>query len=199
MSSNHSNVRLGLAAVATCIPSFAFAHVGVSPVHDLMHGFAHPLTGIDHILAMLAVGVFAANLGGRALLAVPLAFMLCMILGGALEVFGVGLPLVEVGIALSLVVLGAAVAMKWDLPVATAMTLAGVFAIFHGHAHGTEMSLDASATSYALGFVAATGLLHLAGIGLGFALPSVGYARQIAPLGGAAIAVVGVALLGAAL
>jgi urease accessory protein len=194
MSSKRPNVRLGLAAIAALVPSLAFAHVGVSPIHDLMHGLAHPLTGIDHILAMLAVGVFAANLGGRALWAVPLSFMGCMVFGSVLGIFGVGLPLVEVGITLSLVVLGAAVAMKWDLPVAVAMPLVGLFAIFHGYAHGTEMPLDTSGASYALGFVTATGLLHLTGIGLGLA--SARSTRQIGEFAAAAIAVAGIVFLG---
>jgi urease accessory protein len=196
MTSKHPNIRIGLAAVAALVPSLAFAHVGVSPLHDLIHGFAHPLTGIDHILAMLAVGVFAASLGGRALWTVPLSFMGGMLFGGALGVFGVGLPLVEVGIALSLVVLGAAVAMKWDLPVASAMALVGLFAIFHGHAHGSEMAFDASAATYGAGFVTATGLLHLIGIGIGLGAGSLRASHRIAQFGGAALAIVGVALLG---
>jgi urease accessory protein len=197
MSSKYSTVRLGLAAIAALVPSLAFAHVGISSLHDLMHGLAHPLTGIDHVLAMLAVGVFAANLGRRAIWAVPLAFTGCMLIGGALGIFGVGLPLVEAGIALSLVVLGISVAMKWDLPVAAAAGLASLFAIFHGHAHGAEMPLDASGAAYVAGFVIATGLLHLAGIGLGLA--SARSTRRIAEFGGASVAVVGVALLGGVL
>jgi len=197
MSLNDSKIRLGLAALAALAPSLAFAHVGAGPVHDLLYGFAHPLAGFDHVLAMLAVGLFAAHLGGRALLAVPSAFMGCMLLGGALGVFGTDVPLVEIGIALSLVVLGAVIAMKRELPVAAAMALVGLFAIFHGHAHGTEMPLDASGTSYASGFVAATGLLHLVGVGLGLA--GARFPRRIAQFGGAAIAVVGVVFLGAGL
>jgi len=195
MSSKHPTIRLGLAGIAALVPSLAFAHVGVSPIHDLMHGLAHPLTGIDHVLAMLAVGVFAANLGGRALWAVPLSFMGCMLLGGALGMLSVPVPHVEVGIALSLVGLGIAVAMKWDLPVVAAMALAGLFAVFHGHAHGTEMLLDAAGVTYAAGFVTATGFLHVAGIGLGLALGGLRSSRRIAQFSGAAVAVAGVALL----
>jgi urease accessory protein len=101
-----------------------------------------------------------------------------------------------VGIGLSLVMLGAAVAMKWDLPVAAAMALVGLFAVFHGHAHGIEMPLGASGATYALGFVTATGLLHLIGIGIGLGVGGLRYSHRIAQFGGAAIAVVGVALLG---
>ncbi len=162
-----------------------------------MHGFSHPIGGIDHILAMVAVGIFAANLGGRALWAVPLTFMGFMLAGGALGMFGVPLPFVEIGIALSIVVLGIAVAVKWDWPVAAAMAMVGLFAIFHGHAHGTEMPLDASGAAYALGFVTATGLLHLAGIGIGLAIGATGRARshRIVQAGGAAVAVAGIGVL----
>lgn len=196
MSSEHRTSRLALAASAALAPSLAFAHVGVGATHGFVHGFSHPIGGIDHILAMVAVGIFAAISGGRALWAVPLTFMAFMLIGGALGILGFPLPFVEVGIALSIVVLGIAVAVKWNWPVAAAMTLVGLFAIFHGHAHGTEMPVDASGVSYALGFVKATGLLHLAGIGLGLAVGKLGESRfRLVQAGGAAIAVAGVAIL----
>lgn len=197
MSTQHRLSRLGLAALAVLAPSLALAHTGVGSTVGFMHGFGHPIGGLDHILAMVAVGMFAANLGGRALWAVPLSFMGFMLVGGALGIAGFPLPFVEIGIALSIVVLGAAVAVRWDWPVAAAMAMVGVFAVFHGHAHGTEMPLDASGAQYALGFVTATGLLHLAGIGIGLAIARIGqvHAPRLTQVGGAAVAVAGVAVL----
>ena len=128
-----------------------------------MHGLSHPLGGLDHILAMVAVGMFAANLGRRAVWAVPLTFMSLMTLGGALGIAGIAVPFVEFGIALSIVVLGLAVAAKWNWPLAAAMALVGVFAVFHGHAHGAEMPVDAAGAEYAAGFILATGVLHIVG------------------------------------
>lgn len=197
MSSSNASLRFGLAAFAALAPTLAFAHIGLGSTHGFAHGFSHPMTGIDHILAMLAVGIFAANLGGRALWAVPLTFMAFMLAGGALGILGFPLPFVEAGIALSIVALGIAVAVKWEWPVALAMAMAGLFAIFHGHAHGTEMPLDASGVAYGIGFVAATGLLHLAGIAIGLGIGKAGqtYSPQITQASGAAVAVAGVGIL----
>jgi urease accessory protein len=149
------------------LPTAAFAHTGVSDASGFAHGFWHPFAGLDHALAMALVGVLAWQLGGRALWLVPSTFVLVVALGGALGAAGAALPLVEVGVALSVVVLGAAVALSVRAPVAVAAGLAGLFAVFHGHAHGAEMPGDAAGLAYGLGFVLATALLHLGGIGLG--------------------------------
>lgn len=188
---------LGLAALAALVPSLALAHVGVGSTHGFIHGFSHPIGGIDHILAMVAVGIFAANLGGCALYALPLTFMSLMAIGGVLGIAGMPLPFVETGIAVSIIFLGAAVAVRYDWPVAAAMAAVGIFAIFHGHAHGTEMPVDASGAAYAVGFVLATGLLHLVGIGIGVAFARAGEAtsRRVTQAGGVAIALAGVAVL----
>jgi urease accessory protein len=146
---------------------------------------------------MVTVGIFAWQLGGRALWLVPAAFVLAMAAGGALAMLGIPVPLVELGIALSVIVLGAVVALGVKAPLAIAMGLVGLFAIFHGHAHGTEMPLDASGGAYGAGFVLATALLHVAGIALGVAIGRIGdaYGRAAYRLGGAFVALVGVALL----
>ena len=137
--------RLALAALTLLITAAAAeAHTGVGSTMGFTHGFGHPFSGLDHILAMVAVGLFAANLGGRALWLVPLSFVAMMAVGGALGVAGIDMPFVEIGIAASVIVLGLAVAMQWNLPVAGAMALVGFFALFHGHAHGAEMPVDAS-------------------------------------------------------
>ena len=160
---------LWLTLFALCLaPTAAFAHVGVGSTSGFVHGFMHPLSGLDHQLAMILVGVFAYQLGGRALWLVPLTFVSVMALGGFLGVMGIPVPFVEVGIALSVIVLGAIVAFGVKVPVAVAMGIVGLFAIFHGHAHGSEMPMDASGIEYGLGFMLATALLHAVGIGIGF-------------------------------
>lgn len=166
------NSPKALAAVALAMMATgAEAHVGApGHVHGFYQGFLHPLTGFDHMLVMVAVGMFAARIGGRALVLVPLSFMAMMVGGGVLGIAGIPVPFVEVAIALSVVVLGAVVALQWKAPVAVAMALAGVFAVFHGVAHGVEMPNNASGISYAAGFVAATGLLHAAGLAIGVGL-----------------------------
>jgi urease accessory protein len=129
-------------------------------------GFVHPFTGLDHLLAMLAVGIWAAQLGGRWTWAVPLAFVGSMALGGALGFGGVRLPLVEPTIAASVLVLGLLVVLRVQLRM-SGLALAGVFALFHGIAHAAEIPGEASRIVYSAGFVCATALLHAAGVGLG--------------------------------
>src|SRR5262245_31494172 len=158
-------MRIGLLTAAlTLIPAAAFAHTGAGEVHGFVWGFVHPLGGLDHILAMVTVGIFAWQLGGRALWLVPGTFVLLMAAGAALGMAGLPLPFVEFGIAASVVVLGSIVAFARRAPIAVAVGIVGLFAIFHGHVHGTEMVLNAAGGAYAAGFLLATALLHLAGI-----------------------------------
>lgn len=176
----------------------AFAHVGVGPVDTFSRGFLHPLGGIDHILAMVAVGLFAVNLGGAALWLVPSAFVGTMIFGGALGYYGWPLPMVEAGIGLSVVVMGLAIAFGVRLPTIGAMALVGLFALFHGHAHGTEgIGLGISFLPYAAGFVIATASLHTAGVALGFGLDRLGTTRalMLKRVSGSMGALAGVSLL----
>ena len=158
------------AVILTFSPIAASAHVGVGHAHGFILGFSHPLSGIDHVLAMVAVGLIAAHLGGRALWWVPLSFISVMALAGIAGMVGVRLPFVEIGIGMSVVVLGLVVAFQFSLPTVGAMILVGFFAIFHGHAHGEEMPSDVSGLSYGVGFVCATAVLHAIGIGLGRAI-----------------------------
>lgn len=187
-----------VAAALALLPTAALAHTGVGDTAGFSHGFLHPLTGIDHILAMLMVGVFAWQLGGRALWLVPITFVLVMAIGGALGVAGIDVPFVETGIALSVIVLGAVVAFRIKAPVAIAMALVGLFAIFHGHAHGAEMPENAAGMAYGLGFMLATALLHLGGIGLGFLIGRISEERgpAIVRATGTVSIVAGLALLG---
>ena len=149
-------------------PTAALAHTGVGDTSGFMHGFMHPLGGLDHQLAMILVGIFAYQLDGRALWLVPLTFVGIMAFGGFVGIAGVPVPFIELGIALSVIGLGAIVAFGVKVPVAAAMGIVGLFAIFHGHAHGSEMPMDASGLEYGLGFMLATAILHAVGIGIGF-------------------------------
>lgn len=178
----------------------ALAHTGQGDASGLVHGFLHPLTGLDHMLAMVAVGLVAAQVGGRAILLVPLSFIGMMVLGGALGAAGVALPHVETAIALSVAVLGAAVALRLTMPVAAAMALVGIFAVFHGHAHGSEMPEAASGLAYGAGFVAATALLHAAGLALGLGMGRLGEGngRPALRVAGAAFTAAGLGLLAGA-
>ncbi|MFC7051499.1 HupE/UreJ family protein [Hansschlegelia quercus] len=193
--------RALLALSVLLVPTAAYAHVGVGATNGFAHGVLHPVSGIDHILTMVAVGVFAAQLGGRAIWAVPSAFVGMMIAGGALGMSGVEIPFVESGIGLSVVALGLAVAFGLSVPVTAATALVGFFAIFHGHAHGVEMPDTASGLGYGAGFVVATAMLHMGGIGLGLAVGKGGttYGPRITQVAGGAMTVAGVAILGGVL
>jgi urease accessory protein len=157
----------------------------------------HPISGLDHILAMLMVGVFAWQLGGRALWLVPMTFVVVMAVGGTLGIAGVGVPFVEIGIALSVVVFGAIVAFHVKAPTAAAMGVVGLFAIFHGQAHGAEIPEDAGGVAYAAGIMIATALLHLAGISAGFLIGKAGerYGSLVVRLAGGIATLAGVRLL----
>jgi len=174
----------------------AFAHTGHG-VDGFMHGFAHPLGGLDHVLAMVAVGLYAAMRGGRALWVIPAAFLGAMAISGVMGMAGYALPYTEIGITASVIVLGLAVAFRISLSTATAAALAGVFAIFHGHAHGAEMPQSVSGYEYAAGFLLATALLHTTGVALGLAAGRLSERGgwRVAQVAGAAVAVAGVALL----
>ncbi|NKL06489.1 HupE/UreJ family protein [Rhizobium leguminosarum] len=170
-----SAIKSGLLALAAvALPAVASAHPAIGEAAGFGHGFAHPISGLDHILAMVMVGVFAFQLGGRATWLVPTIFVLVMGLGGVLGIAGINVPFVETGIALSVVVLGAIVALHVKAPLATALGIIGLFAIFHGYAHGAEMPENAAAAGYAAGFMVATALLHVAGLALGYLIGRAG-------------------------
>ncbi|SCB58383.1 urease accessory protein [Rhizobium aethiopicum] len=193
-----SAIKSGLLALAAAaLPAVAYAHTGIGQTSGFMHGFSHPVSGLDHILAMVMVGVFASQLGGRAAWPVPTTFILVMALGGGLGMAGVNVPFVEIGIALSVIILGAIVALGVKAPTAVAMGVVGLFAIFHGHAHGMEMPEDAGGAAYAAGFMMATAFLHAAGLGLGFLIARIGERQgsfAVRTAGGVA-AVAGVGIL----
>lgn len=152
------------------VPALVLAHGDGGAMSGWGAGFAHPWHGADHVLAMLAVGLWAAQLGGRAVWALPLTFITLMLAGGVLAWWGLELPYVEVGIVTSVLVLGLVLVAALRLPLSLSLGLVALFALFHGHAHGTELPLAVGAFSYSLGFVGATALLHGLGLGLGLAV-----------------------------
>ncbi len=164
-------IRYRLAQAAAVLAALwvqaAFAHVDPGAAYGLLTGLAHPFSGPDHVLAMIAVGLWGAQLGVPAIWILPVAFPLVMAMGGMLGFLGVPIPGVEYGIAASAIVLGAAVAFEVRPSLVIAALVVGSFAIFHGHAHGTEMPPGQSALLYSMGFVIATGCLHAVGIGIG--------------------------------
>jgi len=184
--------------ILTCILSSpAFAHSGHS-ASDFASGFGHPFGGIDHVLAMVAVGLLAATMGGRALWAVPAAFVTMMVVGGALGFARVQVPGTEIGIATSIVVLGALIMFgrpdsgAGRRAISSVVALAGAFAVAHGYAHGSEMPPAFDAAAYMIGFVCSTVLLH--GLGMVTGL-KVFASRQVARLAGTAITTSGLVIL----
>jgi len=167
MSRLHPAPLARILPIALLWPLAVLAHVEGGAAGGFLSGVSHPVSGLDHVLAMVAVGLWGAQLGAPAIWLLPVAFPVMMALGGLLGLSGVELPAVELGIALSAVILGALILGAIRLPLAAALLVVGFFAVFHGHAHGTEMTPGQSAILYSIGFVIATGLLHAAGIGIG--------------------------------
>ena len=172
-------------------PATAFAHVEQGQATGLLAGFAHPVSGLDHVLAMIAVGLWGAQLGAPALWYLPVTFPMVMALGGMAALLGVPLPGVELGIAASAILLGLAVMSELRPPLAAAVAVVGVFGLFHGHAHGTELPPGQSALLYSLGFVVATGCLHGVGIALGL-LHGRPWGQKLLRMTGAVVALAGV-------
>lgn len=164
-------ILLRIATVAILVigmSKLTFAHGDGQIGGGFGSGFSHPIQGMDHVVAMIAVGLWGAQLGAPAIWLLPIAFPLMMALGAAISLMGFPLPGVEIGIACSAMVLGAMVLMEVKLPIAATIAIVGVFAIFHGHAHGTELPDGESGLAYSLGFVLGTGVLHAVGIGIGY-------------------------------
>jgi urease accessory protein len=176
--------RIGAFSVLLTCSSTAMSHTGTGLAGGFVPGFMHPLTGLDHLLAMVSVGLWGAFLGPPLIQTLPVVFPVMMVGGALLAMFGVPLPPVESGIALSVFVLGICIALRFEAPVWIAATIVACFAVFHGYAHGRELPSAADPLGYSMGFVLATGLLHVAGIGLGFLSDRPGGTVAIRTLGG---------------
>jgi urease accessory protein len=162
-----SAVRAGLTLIVALWPIATFAHQAGGEAIRFLGGLKHPVSGLDHVLAMVAVGLWGAQLGAPAIWLLPVTFPMVMAFGGMLALLGVPLPGGEIGIAVSAIVLGLVVLAEARPPLGVAAVLVGFFAIFHGHAHGTELPAGANGLLYSVGFVMATGCLHATGIAIG--------------------------------
>ncbi len=158
---------IGSTLLALLWPTRALAHMQGGEAVGLLSGLRHPVSGLDHILAMVAVGLWGAQLGPPAIWLLPVTFPMVMAFGGMLGLMGWALPGIEIGIAVSAIILGVMVGWEARLPLWAAAAIVGFFAIFHGHAHAAELPAGADALLYSIGFVVATGCLHAAGIGIG--------------------------------
>ncbi len=185
-----------LAAVGiTLLPGPVSAHMIQQQMDGIGSGFVHPLTGPDHFLAMFAVGLWGAQMGGSQVWRLAVAFPMIMVVGGILAILGLPLPHVELGIALSVITLGTAIGLAWHPSSWIALTLIAFFAICHGYAHGTELPRTVTPTDFAMGFVIATGLIHVLGIGVGLVLQKTLHKRRLIRYLGALIALSGVYFL----
>jgi urease accessory protein len=171
----------GLAIILA--PERAYAHIIQGTQGGFGSGFAHPLTGPDHFLAMFAVGLWSAQMGGRLVWSLPVTFPMIMVIGGFLGMTGLPLPGVEIGIALSILALGGAIVFAWRPAEWMALILIAYFGLCHGYAHGVELPLATDPADYAIGFVLATGMIHLFGIGVGTALGKLMQGRLSRALG----------------
>lgn len=185
---------LVLIALLILIAGPAFAHDEAEAAGGVAAGFSHPFFGVDHMLAMIAVGIWGAFLGRPLLIVLPMLFPVMMTAGAAVAMAGIPAPAVETGIAVSVVILGALILAAIKLPAILACGIVAIFALFHGYAHGIELPSTADPVGYSVGFVVATGLLHLFGIALGL-LQSLGWGKIALRSAGGAIALVGAALL----
>jgi len=188
---SYSRVVAVAPIAALFIGGAAEAHMGTGLAGGFVSGFKHPLTGLDHLLAMVSVGLWGAFLGRPLIYALPVIFPVMMVGGAVLGMLNVPMPPVEVGIALSVLVLGGCIAFSVKAPIWAASLIVATFAVFHGYAHGKELPSAADPIGYSVGFVLATGLLHVLGIGLGFLKDRPGGAIAIRGLG-ALIGVTGV-------
>ncbi len=184
--------------IALMLPQIASAHITATGSGGFTAGFEHPLTGLDHFLAMFSVGLWGAQMGGQRVWSLPVTFPLIMVVGGAMGILGVELPGMEIGIALSIIVLGGAIVAAWKPRQWGSLAVIAVFALYHGDAHGVELPMAADPADYAIGFVLATGLIHVIGVGVGLVLNPIWKGRLSRLLGGV-IVVVGFGFLALAL
>lgn len=180
-------------ASGALLPTFAFAHVGVGETSGFLHGLMHPVSGLDHICAMVAVGLWAAQMGGRSIWAVPITFVSVMVLGWVLGMSGVSMAFAESGIMLSVLMLGVFIAASVRLPLWLSSAIVGLFAMCHGHTHGTEMPGSTSSMMYAYGFILSTLFLHIVGVTFGLVMHRQAQKNAVR-LTGATIAIFGLYL-----
>jgi urease accessory protein len=197
-TNNSSKIRFLTLIAILGFSGLAYAHTGEGAVGGFISGLMHPVVGPDHVIAMVAVGLWGAFLGVPAIWLLPVVFPLVMALGGIMGILGIPVPAVEIGIAVSAIALGALIAFAARPPIWIASIIVGIFAIFHGHAHGTELPEAANPLAYSLGFVLATGILHVSGIAFGL-LTKWPAGRVAVRSGGVIISILGCVFLVAAI
>jgi len=197
-TNNSSKIRFLTLIAILGFSGLAYAHTGEGAVGGFISGLMHPVVGPDHVIAMVAVGLWGAFLGVPAIWLLPVVFPLVMAFGGIMGILGIPVPAVEIGIAVSAIALGALIAFAARPPIWIASIIVGIFAIFHGHAHGTELPEAANPLAYSIGFVLATGILHASGIALGL-LTKWPAGRVAVRSGGVIIAILGCVFLALAL
>jgi urease accessory protein len=185
---------LPTATFAVCFSQIAEAHLRKGEASGFLSGVRHPISGLDHVLAMISVGLWGAQMGWPAIWVLPVAFPMVMALGGLMGLLGIPLPGTEYGIAASMILLGSAVLLAWKPPLWVAGLLVSVFAIFHGHAHGTELPPGQDGLLYSMGFVCATGCLHGIGVSIGL-VHRWQWGQMFLRLAGAFVAAMGVYFL----
>lgn len=183
-------ILLTLIGIIAILPNIAHAHE-VAGGGGFMSGLSHPVLGLDHLLAMISVGILSAQMGGNAIWRVPATFIAVMLVGGILGIVGIEIISVELGIVLSVLALGIAITAAKQLPTFLAMIFVGFFALFHGHAHGSEMPYLASPTLYALGFVAGSACIHITGVAFALVTEQLKQGKQLLRYLGASIAGIG--------
>jgi urease accessory protein len=174
-------------------PQIADAHIVGG--NGFTSGLTHPLFGLDHLLAMVAVGIMSTQINKEAVWKVPLAFVTFMVVGGTLAILGMPMPMTEMGIALSVLILGVILAFNKNLSLPLSILCVSLFAVFHGHAHGAEMPLVANPTLYASGFVFGTTILHITGVSVGLLSKKISWGFHVLRFSGASIAILGVLFL----
>lgn len=185
-----------LVAPLLLLPELARSHDGtISTAGSYFSGLTHPVLGPDHLLAMLSVGILSAQIGGRAIWTVPSTFVAVMAAGGVLGLLLAEFTLTELGIAISVVALGMAIAAEQSIPIRVALGSVALFAIFHGYAHGSEMPQTAEPALYAFGFMTGTALIHIAGVVIGDISQHYGWGKRLLRLGGGVIAIIGLLFL----
>jgi urease accessory protein len=190
-----SNVkRLTVAALAVCFSQVAEAHLRKGEAGGFLSGVRHPISGLDHVLAMISVGLWGAQMGPPAIWVLPVAFPMVMALGGLMGLLGIPLLGTEYGIAASMILLGSVVLFAWKPPLLVAALLVSIFAIFHGHAHGTELPPGENGLLYSMGFVCATGCLHGIGVSIGL-VHRWSWGQMLLRLAGGFVAAMGVIFL----
>lgn len=197
-TNNSSKIRFLTLIAILGFSSLAYAHTGEGAVGGFISGLMHPIVGPDHVIAMVAVGLWGAFLGVPAIWLLPVVFPLVMAFGGIMGILGIPVPAVEIGIAVSAIALGALIAFAARPPIWIAAIIVGMFAIFHGHAHGTELPEAANPLAYSIGFVLATGILHASGIAFGL-LTKWPAGRVAVRSGGVIISILGCVFLVAAI